>query len=151
VQTLPGVDRIGAARLLVEIGTELTAFGRADGLASWAGSCPSNHESAGKGQSSRMRQGNPCVRRLLCEFAHAASRTAPAFHSKFQSLVICRCRKRAIVAIAHKLSRMIFVMLQRQQPHRDEAMEHAALAVQRHAPRWIKALTKFGYLTPAHA
>jgi hypothetical protein len=95
-----------------------------------------------------MRKGNPHVRRLLCEFAHAASRTASVFKSKFQALVIRRGYKRAS---AHKLLRTIFVMLQRHQPYRDSATNHAALAVQRNAPRWVKALTKFGYLTPAHA
>ena len=151
LQTLPGVDRIGAALLLVEIGTEMTAFGSADRLASWVGICPGNHESAGKRHSGRMRKGNPYVRRLLCEFAHAASRTASVFKSKFQALVIRRGYKRAIVAIAHQLLRTIFVMLQRHQPYRDPATDYEALAVQRNAPRWIKALTKFGYLTPAHA
>lgn len=151
LQTLPGVDRIGAALLLVEIGTEMTAFGSPDRLASWVGLCPGNHESAGKRHSGRMRKGNPYVRRLLCEFAHAASRTASVFKAKFQALVMRRGYKRAIVAIAHKLLRTLFVMLQRHQPYRDPATDYEALAVQRNAPRWIKALTKFGYLTPAHA
>jgi len=151
LQTLPGVDRIGAALLLVEIGTEMTAFGSADRLASWIGICPGNHESAGKRHSGRMRKGNPYVRRLLCEFAHAASRTASVFKAKFQALVMRRGYKRAIVAIAHKLLRTMFVMLQRHQPYRDRTTDYEALAVQRNAPRWIKALTKFGYLTPAHA
>jgi transposase len=151
LQTLPGVDRIGAALLLVEIGTEMTAFGSADRLASWVGLCPGNHESAGKRHSGRMRKGNPYVRRLLCEFAHAASRTASVFKAKFQALVMRRGYQRAIVAIAHKLLRTIFVMLQRHQPYRDSATDYEALAVQRKAPRWIKALTKFGYLTPAQA
>jgi transposase len=151
LQTLPGVDRIGAAMLLVEIGTDMAAFGSADRLASWVGICPGHHESAGKRQSGRMRQGNPYVRRLLCEFAHAASRTASVFKSKFQALVIRRGHKRAIVAIAHKLLRTMFVMLQRHQPYRDATTDYEALAVQRNAPRWIKALTKFGYLAPAHA
>jgi len=73
------------------------------------------------------------------------------FKAKFQALVMRRGYKRAIVAIAHKLLRTMFVMLQRHQPYRDRTTDYEALAVQRNAPRWIKALTKFGYLTPAHA
>jgi transposase len=68
LQTLPGVDLIGAAMLLVEIGNDMSVFGHADHLASWVGICPGNHESAGKRQSGRTRKGNPYVRRLLCEF-----------------------------------------------------------------------------------
>ncbi|MBU2835225.1 IS110 family transposase, partial [Acidithiobacillus thiooxidans] len=63
LQTLPGVDTIGAALLLVEIGDDMKAFGSADRLASWAGLCPGNNESAGKRKSGRTRKGNPYVRR----------------------------------------------------------------------------------------
>ena len=146
LQTLPGVDLIGAAMLLVEIGADMDAFGSADRLASWVGICPGNNESAGKHKSGRVRKGNPYVRRLLCEFAHAASRTTSVFKSKFQALVIRRGHKRAIIAIAHKLLRTMFFMLQRREHYRDSATDYQALAVQRNAPRWIKALRQFGFL-----
>ena len=151
LQTLPGVDLIGAAMLLVEIGTDMDAFGSADRLASWVGICPGNNESAGKRKSGRVRKGNPYVRRLLCEFAHAASRTQSVFQSKFQSLIVRRGHKRAIVALAHKLLRTIFFMLNRGQHYRDSATDYEALSVQRNAPRWIKSLTKFGFIKPASA
>jgi len=150
LQTLPGVDLIGAAMLLVEIGTDMDAFGHADRLASWVGICPGNNESAGKRKSGRVRKGNLYVRRLLCEFAHAASRTTSVFKSKFQSLVVRRGHKRAIVAIGHKILRTIFFMLKRREHYRDCATDYEALSVQRNAPRWIKALTKFGFI-PQHA
>lgn len=146
LQTLPGVDLIGAAMLLVEIGTDMDAFGNADRLASWVGICPGNNESAGKRKSARVRKGNPYVRRLLCEFAHAASRTQSVFQSKFQSLIVRRGHKRAIVALAHKILRTIFFMLNRGEHYRDSATDYEALSVQRNAPRWIKALTKFGFI-----
>lgn len=146
LQTLPGVDLIGAAMLLVEIGTDMDAFGSADRLASWVGICPGNNESAGKHKSGRVRKGNLYVRRLLCEFAHAASRTRSVFQSKFQSLVIRRGHKRSIVALAHKLLRTIFFMLKRHEHYRDSATDYEALSVQRNAPRWIKALTRFGFI-----
>lgn len=151
LQTLPGVDLIGAAMLLVEIGTDMDVFGSADRLASWVGICPGNNESAGKRKSGRVRKGNPYVRRLLCEFAHAASRTQSVFQSKFQSLIVRRGHKRAIVALAHKLLRTIFFMLNRGQHYRDSATDYEALSVQRNAPRWIKALTKFGFIKPTCA
>lgn len=146
LQTLPGIDLIGAAMLLVEIGTDMDAFGNADRLASWVGICPGNNESAGKRKSARVRKGNPYVRRLLCEFAHAASRTQSVFQSKFQSLIVRRGHKRAIVALAHKILRTIFFMLNRGEHYRDSATDYEALSVQRNAPRWIKALTKFGFI-----
>jgi transposase len=146
LQTLPGVDLIGAAMLLVEIGADMDAFGTADRLASWVGICPGNNESAGKRKSGRVRKGNLYVRRLLCEFAHAASRTKSVFQSKFKSLIVRRGHKRAIVALAHKILRTIFFMIKRREHYRDSATDYEALSVQRNAPRWIKALTRFGFI-----
>jgi transposase len=146
LQTLLGVDLIGAAMLLVEIGADMDAFGTADRLASWVGICPGNNESAGKRKSGRVRKGNLYVRRLLCEFAHAASRTKSVFQSKFKSLIVRRGHKRAIVALAHKILRTIFFMIKRREHYRDSATDYEALSVQRNAPRWIKALTRFGFI-----
>ena len=146
LQTLPGVDLIGAAMLLVEIGTNMDAFGTADRLASWVGICPGNNESAGKRKSGRVRKGNLYVRRLLCEFAHAASRTTSVFQSKFKSLIVRRGHKRSIVALAHKILRTIFFMIKRREHYRDSTTDYEALSVQRNAPRWIKALTRFGFI-----
>jgi transposase len=146
LQTLPGVDLIGAAMPLVEIGTDMDAFGSADRLASWVGICPGT----GKRKSGRVRKGNLYVRRLLCEFAHAASRTTSVFKSKFQALIIRRGHKRSIVALAHKLLRTMFFMLRRGEYYWDSATDYESLSVQRNAPRCIKALTKFGFI-PAPA
>ena len=120
LQTLPGVDLIGAAMLLVEIGNDMDAFGSADRLASWVGICPGNNESAGKHKSGRTRKGNAYVRRLLCEFAHAASRTTSAFKAKFQSLIV------------------------RREYYRDRVTDYEKLSVQRNAAHWIKTLTRYG-------
>ena len=146
LQTLPGVELIGAAMLLVEIGSDMDAFGSADRLASWVGICPGNNESAGKSKSGRVPKGNLYVRRRLCEFAHAASRTTSVFKSKFQALIVRRGHKRSIIALAHKILRTIFFMLKRGEHYRDSATDYEALSVLRNAPRWIKALTKFGFI-----
>jgi transposase len=48
LQTIPGIDQISAAMLIVEIGIDMQQFGSPEKLASWAGMCPGNNESAGK-------------------------------------------------------------------------------------------------------
>jgi transposase len=58
LQTMPGIDMMGAAMLLVEIGADMSVFGSAQRLASWVGMCPGNNESAGKRKSGRIRKGN---------------------------------------------------------------------------------------------
>src|SRR5919106_3437898 len=124
----------------------LPRFGRGEQFASWAGLCPGNNESAGKRKSSRLRKGNPVLRQLLCEIANAACRTHSQFKGKYRALVIRRGHKRTILALAHKLLRVIYALLKHQQPYRDPGIDYEALIVQKNAPRWIQALKKYGYL-----
>lgn len=151
LQTLPGVDLIGAAMLLVEIGNDMDAFGSADRLSSWVGICPGNNESTGKHKSGWTRKGNAYVCRLLCEFAQAASRTTFAFKAKFNSLIMRRGYKRAIVALGHKILRTIFFMFKQREHYGDRATDYQKLSVQRNATCWIKMLIQNGFIKPAQA
>lgn len=150
LQTIPGIDLMGAAMLLVEIGTDMASFGCAEKLASWVGICPGNNESAGKRKSGKTRKGNAWVRRLLCEFAQAAARSRCAFKDKFTALSIRKGHKKSIVALAHKILRTLFAILKNNEPYRDKVVDYEALSVQRNAPRWIKMLVKHGFM-PATA
>ena len=85
------------------------------------------------------------LRSILCECANAARRTKSVFADKYRSLVICRGHKKAIIALAHKLIRTIFFMLTRRQPYRDSGLDYEAAQVAKNAPRWIKALKKYGH------
>ena len=146
LQTMPGMDQIGAAMLLVEIGPDMAAFGSAERLASWVGICPGNNESAGKRKSGKIRRGNAWVRRLLCEFAQAAARTRSGLKAKFESMAIRKGRKKSTIALAHKMLRIIYALLSSRKPYQDRTVDYEALNVARNAPRWIKALTKFGFI-----
>jgi len=146
LQTIPGIDQMGAAMLLVEISADMDSFGSAERLASWVGICPGNNESAGKRKSGKTRKGNAWVRRLLCEFAQAASRSRCALKDKFAALSIRKGHKKSIVALAHKMLRIIFAMLKGNKPYRDLAVDYEALSVQKNAPRWLKMLKKYGFL-----
>jgi len=150
MQTLPGVDKFSAAMLIIEIGTDMEQFGSSGQLASWAGMCPGNNESVGKRKSGRARKGNRSVRRVLCEVANAARKTNSQFKGKYQGLVIRRGHKRTIIAVGHKILRVIYSMLKNNQPYWDPEIDYEALTVKRNAPRWLRALTKYGYL-PAGA
>lgn len=151
LQTIPGIDLMGAAMLLVEIGTDMNSFGGAEKLASWVGICPGNNESAGKRKSGKTRKGNAWVRRLLCEFAQAAARSRCALKDKFAALSIRKGHKKSIVALAHKMLRTVFAMLKNNTPYRDKVVDYEALSVQRNAPRWIKMLVKHGFMPASTA
>ncbi|HEY1243560.1 MAG TPA: IS110 family transposase [Hyphomicrobiaceae bacterium] len=75
LDTIPGVGQRTAEILLAELGADLQRFPSAKHLASWAGMCPGNRESAGKRYSGKTRKGNPYVRRALVEAAQAAGHT----------------------------------------------------------------------------
>ena len=108
---MPGIDLMGAAMLLVEIGSDMSVFGSAQRLASWVGMCPGNNEPAGKRKSGGIRKGNAWVRRLLCEFAQAAGRSRCVLKDKFLALNVRKGHKRSIVALGHKMLRTIYAML----------------------------------------
>jgi transposase len=145
LQTIPGIDEIAAAMILIEIGADPQRFGSAARLASWAALCPGNNESAGKRKSGKTRHGNPIIRYLLCEAANAARRTKTVFRAKYDSLVIRRGHKKTIIALAHKLIRTIYVIMVRRVPYRDHTVDYEAASVAKNAPRWIRALKKYGY------
>jgi transposase len=126
------------AKSCVEIGVDMAAFGTADRLSKWVGVCPGNHESVGK--RGKTAPGNRYVRTVLCAIAWAAVRTISQFKSHFQGLVIRRGTKRAIIAIAHKVLKTVFVLRSRQIPYHDSTVDYEALVVKRNAPRWIRQL-----------
>lgn len=72
LMTMPGIDLLAAAKLLVELGVEMTAFGHARRLCKGTGVCPGNDESTGKRRGDDTAQGNRYVRPLLCQIAWAA-------------------------------------------------------------------------------
>jgi transposase len=135
LQTLPGIDQISAAMIPVEIGTDLSAFDAAR-FASWAALCPGNHQSAGKRKTGKTRKGNHAIRYLLCEAANAARRTNSALRNKYQSLVPRKGHKKAIIAVAHKMIRTIFVLFTRREAYRDPGIDYQAIVVNKNAPRW---------------
>lgn len=150
LETLPGVDRTAACAILSEIGADPhNVFGNSHRLAAWAGLCPGNNESAGKRRNGRARHGNPTLRAVLIESAHAAARTNNCqFQAFHQALTKRRGYKRAIVATAHKLLRCVFAVLRDRTPYRDPATNYEALLVHRNAPRWLRKLHQFDILVP---
>jgi transposase len=117
---LPGVSTRIAQIIVAEVGVDLKQFEDADHLASWAGLCPGNHESAGKRKSGRTRKGSVWLRRALTEAAHGAARTKNKYYqAMYHRLVGRRGKKRATVAVAHSLLVTGYYLITRRQDYHD--------------------------------
>lgn len=148
LETLPGIDRVASAAILIETGPEVAdVFGTARRFAAWTGLCPGNHQSAGQRRAAPTRPGNRTLRAILVECAHGAVRThGRQFHNCHKALTVRRGYKRALVAIAHKLARCVFAVLRDRTPCRDPETDYEAALVRRNAPRWLRQLQAFDIL-----
>lgn len=109
IRTTPGFDVVSAQHAFVEIGGDISLFPSENHLASWAGLCPGNNESAGKQKSGRTTKGNTWLKSILVQTAHASCRTKDTYLKSFYRRVAVRRGKgRAIVAVAHKQIRAIY-------------------------------------------
>ncbi len=144
LQTIPGIDQIASALILIEIGDDMARFGAPDRLAAWAALCPGNNESAGKRKSGKTRNGNGIIRYILCECANAARMTKSSLAAKYKSLMVRKTHKKSIVAIAHKMIRLIYLMLTRKEPYHDPMVDYHAMSAKKNAPRWIRQLKLIG-------
>jgi transposase len=147
LDTIPGVSRRAAEVLLAEIGTDMSRFPTAGHLASWAGMCPGNNESAGKRISGRTRKGSPWLRQVLVEAAHGASHTKNSYLSaQYRRLAARRGRKKALIAAGHSILIMAYYVLVRKEDYRELGGnyfdERERQAVER---RLVRRLERLGY------
>ncbi len=83
------------------------------------------------------------LRYILCEAANAAAKTECQFKHKYKSLMIRRGHKKAIVAVGHKMLRVIFSRLKEGEVYHDPKVNYEELVVKKNASRWIRMLKKY--------
>ena len=120
LKTIPGVDQKTAELIVAEIGIDMSRFPTHRHLASWAGLCPGNNESAGKRKSGKIRKGDRWLKRGLTESSWAVGRTHNTYLSAlYHRMARRRGKKKAVVAVAHTMLVIIYHMLKHELPYHE--------------------------------
>jgi transposase len=145
--TIPGVQRRTAEVIIAETGGDMSAFPTAKHLASWAGFCPGNDESAGKRRSGKTRKGSKWLRANMIEAAKAASRTKDTYlAAQYQRLRARRGHAKATTAVAHSILVAAWHMLSTGELYTDPGDDYFARRdPERATKRLIAQLEKLGH------
>jgi transposase len=145
---VPGIGPRIAETIIAELGSDMSRFPSAAHAASWARLAPGQHESAGKRRSSRIGRGNRYLRTALIQAAWAAVRGKDNFLAAFyRRLTGRRGKKKAIVAVAHKILVIVYTLLKTGEVYQ----ERGAVALDEHQKerllqRLQRRITQLGYI-----
>lgn len=133
LQSIPGVSKQIATGIIAEIGVDMSQFSSHTNLASWAGICPGNNESAGKKYSSRTTHGNRYLKTTLVEAAWAATRSKanPILADKHRKIALRRGQKKATIAIGHKILIAAYHVIRDHEPYQPSNQDRAILEQRR--------------------
>jgi transposase len=154
LDSIPGIGRWSAEVILAEIGPDMRRFPTAGQLASWAGMCPGQDESAGKRRSGKTRRGSPWLRVTLTEAAYAAGRGKDPYRAgRYHRLLVRRGKKKAAVAVGRTILELCHQLLSIGQLY-DDARTRRPLtsAPLTEEERLVRRLEKLGHrvtLAPA--
>ncbi len=147
LDTIPGVNRIGALTILAETGGDMSRFPSAGHLCSWAAMCPGQNESAGKRRSGKTRKGNPYLRGSLIQAGLGATHSkGTALQARYHRIKRHRGHKKAVVAVGHQILEIAYHIM-RDETTYDElganyfAQRDADRATRRH----LRHLEALGY------
>src|SRR5512136_728774 len=146
LQTIPGVKG-EASTLIAEMGVDMGRFPSEEHLSSWAGMSPGNNESGGEKKPGSTTYGNKCLKTMLTEFAWVASKTKGTYlRSKYYSLVGRRGKKKALVALGHKILIICYHILKYRRPYKELGADYLdRRRKDKIARSYIKRLNHLGY------
>ncbi len=148
LDTIVGVDQRAAEVILAEIGADMRRFPSARHLASWAGRCPGNNESAGKHGPERTRKGSKWLAITLTQCANAAARSKGTyFASQYARLKGRRGHNKAIGAVAHSILVIAYHVLSRRQSYADLGPDYLLLRdnAEAYKNRLVRQLERLGH------
>ncbi len=147
LQTIPGVGRTGAEVLIAELGVDMSVFPTDAHLASWAGQCPGNHESAGKRRSGRPRHGSKWLQTTLTESAKAASRSKGTYlGAQYTRLRGRRGPRKATGALRHSILIAAYHILDQHVPYQELGADYFDRRTsQQRTNRLVRQLEQLGH------
>ena len=145
--TIPGVGERTAQNVIAEIGVDMSQFPTAGHLASWAGQCPGNDQSAGKRRSGRTRKGSKWLNLALKEAAMGAIRTNDSYlQALYRRKKSQGGHNKAIGAVKHSIICATWHMLQTGEIYTDLGPDHLARRnPQRQTKRLLAQLERLGH------
>jgi transposase len=146
LSTLPGVKPTAAAAILAETGPDVMQFPSSAQLASWAGVSPGVYQSAGKVKRVRTLPGNAMLKATLCECAWAASMSRNTrLSAHYWRLVKRMGKKKALIALAHTMLRIIYAMLRDNKPYEEFGPDFGVKKRSNHEDRMVQQMKALGY------
>ena len=143
---VPGLGVDSAQQIIAEVGAQAATFPSAKQLASWVGACPGDEESAGVSKTHRSPKGNRHMRRILNQAANAAAKSkGTIFEIVYRRLVSRLGHNQTIGAIAHRLCRLIWIILHRGVTYEERGPSVNARSKQKRTSRMIRELRLLGY------
>lgn len=144
---ITGVEKKSVQTIIAEIGVDMSRFPTDKHIASWAGVCPGNNESAGKRKSGRIRKGSPWLKEALVEAAYAAGRAKGTYlYALFHRIAARRGKKRAAIAVAHAILVIVYHMLKHGSHYRELGQDYFdRLNREAVSRRLVRRLESLGY------
>jgi transposase len=143
---VPGLGVDSAQQIIAEVGVTAGTFPSPKHLASWVGACPGEQESGGVSKSHRSPKGNRHMRRILNQSANAAVKVKGSiFENVYRRLVPRLGHKQTIGAIAHRLCRLIWIILHRRARYEERGPAVSQKARRIRTTKMIKELRNLGY------
>lgn len=143
---VPGLGVDSAQQIIAEVGAKAATFPSAKQLSSWVGACPGDDESAGVSKSHRSPKGNRHMRRILNQTANAAAKSkGTVFEIVYRRLTPRLGHNQTIGAIAHRLCRLIWIILHEGMRYEERGPSVSAISKRRRTNRMIRELRGLGY------
>ena len=136
---IDGVDVTTALAVVSEIGVDMARFPTVKHFTSWLGLCPGTKITGGKVMSGKTKRVVNRAAQALRLAAAALRSSKSALGAYFRRICSRMDKPRAVTAAAHKIARLIYLMLTKGQEYTDQGQDYYE---ERYRERVLRALSQ---------